>query len=102
VGVNRAVFLKPTTPCNAAGMRIEPPVSEPRAAQAAPAATDGAPPEVEPPGIRAVEPSTAPAALTGVPWCGLMPTPEKANSLMLVRPISAAPAIRKRATAGQS
>ena len=34
--------------------------------------------------------------------CGLMPTPEKANSVMLVRPISAAPAARRRATAGAS
>ena len=31
-----------------------------------------------------------------------MPTPEKANSLMLVRPTNAAPAARSRATAGQS
>ena len=44
VGVSRAVFLKPTRPCSAAGMRIEPPVSEPSAAQAAPVATETAPP----------------------------------------------------------
>ena len=48
----RAVFLKPTRPCSAAGMRIEPPVSEPSAAQAAPVATETAPPDVEPPGMR--------------------------------------------------
>ena len=46
--------------------------------------------------------TAASAALAGVPWCGLVPTPEKANSLMLVRPMSAAPAARKRATAGAS
>ena len=34
--------------------------------------------------------------------CGLRPTPEKANSDMWVRPISAAPALRRRATAGAS
>ena len=27
------------------------------------------------------------AGLAGVPWCGLMPTPENANSVMLVRPM---------------
>jgi hypothetical protein len=67
-------------------MRIEPPVSEPSAAQAAPSATDTAPPEVEPPGMRGAGSSRDVAALAGVPWCGLMPTPEKANSDMLVRP----------------
>ena len=58
VGTRRAVLLKPTRPCSAAGMRIEPPVSEPSAAQAAPVATETAPPEVEPPGNarRRVEP----------------------------------------------
>ncbi len=54
IGTSRAVLLKPTRPCSAAGMRIEPPVSEPSAAQAAPAATEAAPPEVEPPGMRGV------------------------------------------------
>ena len=102
LGVSRAVFLKPTSPCSAAGMRIEPPVSEPIAAHAAPVATETAPPEVEPPGMRGSASSKAVAGLAGVPKCGLMPTPEKANSDMFVRPISAAPARRKRATAGQS
>src|SRR6185503_2095578 len=101
-GVSRAVFLNPTRPCRAAGMRIEPPVSEPKAAQAAPVATDTAPPEVEPPGMRGVGSTAAVTGLGGVPWCGLMPTPEKANSVMLVWPVSAAPAPRSRATAGQS
>ena len=40
VGVSACVFLKPTSPCSAAGTRIEPRVSEPSAAQAAPVATD--------------------------------------------------------------
>ena len=51
-GVSRAVFLKPTMPHSAAGMRIEPPVSEPRPMKAAPVATDTAAPEDEPPGMR--------------------------------------------------
>ena len=38
-------------------------------------------------GCAASASSVAVAALAGVPWCGLMPTPENANSLMLVRPI---------------
>ena len=75
-GVRRWVFLKPTSPCSAAGMRIEPPVSDPSAAQAAPAATVTAPPEVLPPGMRGVALMAAVTGLTGVPWCGLMPTPE--------------------------
>ena len=85
-----AVLLKPTSPCNAAGMRIEPPVSEPSAAQAAPAATEAAPPEVEPPGMRAVGSRSSVAGLASTGKCGLRPTPEKANSDMWVRPIGAA------------
>ena len=102
VGVSRAVFLNPTSPCSAAGMRIDPPVSEPSAAHAAPVATVTAPPLVEPPGMRASASNGTVAGLAGVPWCGLMPTPENANSLRLVCPVNAAPARRKRATAGQS
>ncbi len=99
VGVSRAVFLKPTTPHRAAGMRIEPPVSEPSPTKAAPVATETAAPEEEPPGMRGVAGS---AGLAGVPKWGLMPTPENANSDMLVRPRMAPPAARRRATAGLS
>jgi hypothetical protein len=99
VGTSRAVFLKPTMPLSAAGMRIEPPVSEPRPTKAAPVATDTAAPDDDPPGIaRLVQRRSA--GLAGVPKCGLMPTPEKANSVMLVRPRIAPPAARRRATAG--
>src|SRR3990167_344502 len=104
VGTSRAVFLKPTMPLRAAGMRIEPPVSEPRPMKAAPVATDTAAPEDDPPGTRA-GPSRAPkrpSQAAGVPWCGLVPTPEKANSTMFVRPMKDAPAARSRATAGLS
>ena len=75
-GVSRWVFLKPTSPCSAAGMRIEPPVSDPSAAQAAPVATLTAPPDVLPPGTRGVGLMLAVTGFSGVPWCGLMPTPE--------------------------
>ena len=65
-------------------------------AQAAPVATDTAPPDVDPPGTSG---SSVLQGFSGVPWCGLMPTPEKANSLMFVWPTSTAPAARRRATA---
>lgn len=51
-GTVRWVGLKPASPLKAAGIRTEPPVSEPNAASAMPVAIDRAPPEVEPPGIR--------------------------------------------------
>jgi hypothetical protein len=54
VGTRLAVFLKPTMPLRAAGIRIEPPVSEPRPMKAAPVATDTAAPDDEPPGTRGV------------------------------------------------
>src|SRR5699024_11333928 len=49
------VGLKPTTPLNAAGCRIEPPVSEPKAAINSPEATAAAGPPEEPPGTRSEE-----------------------------------------------
>src|SRR5690242_1050137 len=42
----------PTTPHSAAGCRIEPPVSEPRAKRHSPAAVAAADPPEEPPGTR--------------------------------------------------
>ncbi len=44
----------PTTPHSEAGWRIEPPVSEPRAARADPMATAAADPPDEPPATRVV------------------------------------------------
>ena len=46
------VGLKPTMPQQAAGIRIEPPVSEPSAASARRAASAAAEPPLEPPAIR--------------------------------------------------
>ena len=99
VGTRRAVLLKPTMPFRAAGMRMEPPVSLPRPMRAAPVATDTPAPDEEPPGMRG---TSVLHGLTGVPKCGLVPTPENANSTIWVRPMKAAPARRKRATAGLS
>ena len=44
--------LNPTTPQQAAGIRIDPPESEPSAASARPAASAAAEPPLEPPAIR--------------------------------------------------
>jgi hypothetical protein len=44
--------LKPVTPQNAAGMRIEPPESVPSAASARPAASAAAEPPEDPPAMR--------------------------------------------------
>src|SRR5215470_14841129 len=46
------VGFKPTTPQNAAGVRTEPPVSEPSAMSDVPEATLAADPPLEPPGTR--------------------------------------------------
>ncbi|MNL25506.1 hypothetical protein D3C87_1469910 [compost metagenome] len=50
----QALGLKPVRPHSAAGMRTEPPVSDPIPATAMPSATDTAAPEDEPPGMRPV------------------------------------------------
>ena len=44
--------LKPTIPQHAAGIRIEPPLSDPSAASATPAASAAAEPPLDPPAIR--------------------------------------------------
>ena len=98
-GTRACVGLKPTRPHSAAGMRKEPPVSEPRPATARPSATLTAAPDDEPPGMRCTDGSQG---LRGVPKCGLKPTPENANSVMLVRPTISAPAAFSRATATAS
>jgi hypothetical protein len=97
VGTRWRLGFHPTMPQSAAGIRVEPPVSEPMAISHIPSATATAPPEVEPPGTRARS-----NGLPGVPKCGLVPTPEKANSLMLVLATITAPAARRRRTAGAS
>ncbi|MNN32676.1 hypothetical protein D3C81_1464040 [compost metagenome] len=63
-GTRLAVGLKPTMPHSAAGMRQEPPVSDPIAASAMPSVTETAAPDDEPPGIR---PACRSNGLRGVP-----------------------------------
>ena len=70
-GTRFTVGLNPTTPQNAPGMRVEPPVSVPIAMSHMPSATDTPAPEDEPPGTRLRS-----AGLPGVPKCGLAPRPE--------------------------
>src|SRR5467141_4113935 len=65
------VGLRPVIPQSDAGMRIEPPVSEPSAAGASPAATATPEPDDEPPGIRS---AAASHGLRGAPWCALRPS----------------------------
>src|SRR5437870_12450572 len=88
------VGLIPTTPQNAAGVRMEPPVSDPSAMTDVPEATLAADPPLDPPGTRSR-------------LCGLrvMKYPEFsvvepiANSSQFVLPTTIAPALRKRSTA---
>mmetsp|Transcript_2453 Transcript_2453/g.7554 ORF Transcript_2453/g.7554 Transcript_2453/m.7554 type:complete len:294 (-) Transcript_2453:147-1028(-) len=98
-GTRDCVGLKPVTPHSAAGMRTEPRVSEPSPITHSPSATATAAPELDPPGMRPVPRS---CGLAGVPKCGFVPMPPKANSTIDVRPRMTAPAARRRATAGAS
>src|SRR5579872_2848119 len=52
VGIAPKVGLKPTTPLNAAGRKVEPPVCVPKANGICRAPTAAALPELEPPGVR--------------------------------------------------
>src|SRR5689334_1808469 len=52
LGTRPKVGLWPTTPQNAAGIRIDPPPSVPRAIVVAPYATEAPAPPLEPPGVR--------------------------------------------------
>ena len=87
------VVFNPRTPQNAAGIRIDPPVSVPIANGTMPAATAAADPPLDPPGTRAwswgfrVDPRSR-------CWV-VIPHP---NSCERVRPITTAPAARRRAT----
>src|SRR5688572_6112616 len=87
------VGLNPTTPLNAAGSRIEPPVSDPSEADASPAATAAADPPEDPPGTR-----------DGSQGLRVGKNPEFsvdepiANSSRFVFPMSVAPAARRRVT----
>src|ERR1700691_410775 len=88
------VGIRPGMPQQAAGWRIEPPVSVPRATTANPAATAAAEPPLEPPGTR----SRATGFRTG-PYAEFSLELPMANSSQLVLPKITAPAFSKRVTA---
>ena len=92
------VVFKPVIPFSAAGMRTEPPVSEPSAAGHKAAATATPEPLEEPPGVRWVLRSQG---FQGVPITGFVPQPPNANSTMWVLPKFTMPARSKRSTAVQ-
>ena len=89
--------LRPNTPVNAAGMRIDPPPSVPMVSGPMPDATATAPPPDEPPGVLETF-----HGLRVMPVSGLSVTPFHPNSGVVVFPSSTAPASRRRATAGAS
>ena len=89
--------MNPTTPQQAAGWRIEPPVSEPKPPGTNRAATAAALPPEEPPGIRSRSQGLR------VTWLALFSVEEPiANSSMLARPMKTAPASRRRAATVES
>ena len=83
----------PTTPQSAAGWRIDPPVSEPRASGVMPAATATADPPLDPPGIRSVA-----HGLRDGPKAEFSVDDPIANSSSTVLPTMTAPACSSRDT----
>ena len=81
------VGLSPTTPQNAAGWRIDPPVSDPRATGTPPYATTAAEPPDDPPATRVVS-----AGFFVTPYAEFSVEPPIANSSMFARPSRMAPA----------
>ena len=90
------VGLNPVMPQSDAGIRMEPPVSEPSATGASAAATATAEPLDEPPATRWVRVSHG---FHGAPIGALRPHPPNANSTMCVLPSGIIPASTRRATA---
>src|SRR3712207_5365813 len=88
----------PNTPQKDAGMRMEPPPSVPSAKGVTPAATEVAAPALEPPGVLEVA-----QALRVTPESGLSPPPAlHPNSVVVVLPMTHAPAALTRSTEGAS
>src|SRR5206468_8876302 len=84
----------PTTPHNAAGCLIDPPVSDPNASDANPAAVAAALPPLDPPGTRDVS-----RGLRVGPKAEFSVDEPIANSSRLVLPITMAPASCRRVMA---
>src|SRR3954470_17184699 len=86
------VVLRPTTPQHAAGTRIDPAVSVPKATSASPFATATALPDDDPPGIRLRR-----SGFFGVPKYSFKPEGATANSVRFVLPTMTT--LRRRAPA---
>src|SRR3990172_4760516 len=84
-------------PQNDAGIRTEPPPSEPSASGPTPLATAAAPPPLEPPGV-----SAGSQGLRVTPKSGFSVTALWPNSDVFVLPRTPAPAARRRATGSAS
>jgi hypothetical protein len=96
-GTRPNVALKPTSPQNDAGMRIEPPPSVPSAAGTIRAATPAAAPALDPPAV-----NCGFHGLRVTPVSGESPTAFEPSSLVVVLPVMHAPARRRRSTDGAS
>src|SRR6185312_578270 len=96
-GTRPRLGRRPTTPQNDAGLRSEPPMSEPSASGTIPARRAHAAPPLDPPADR-----VGSTGLRVVPKTGLKVWEPAANSGTLVRPIGTAPAARIRATTRSS
>src|SRR3989442_1228760 len=97
VGTGRYVGLKPYTPQNDDGMRIDPAPSEPCASGPSPAAAAAAAPALEPPVVIAVF-----QGLRVMPVSGLSPSAFQPNSGLVVLPSMMPPAAFRRRTNGAS
>jgi hypothetical protein len=93
------LVFTPTVPVSDAGTRTEPAVSLPSAIIAVPVCRLTPAPALEPPGARC---RSASQGLRGVPQCGLVPTPPKANSTVWVLPGIVARPRRSAVTTGPS
>src|SRR3984885_15327650 len=91
-GMRPQVVFSPQIPQQAAGIRIDPPVSVPYATSASPVATATADPLDDPPGA-----SEGSSGFSGVPNHGLIPVTPSASSCRLVLPTTRAPAARRPA-----
>src|SRR5204862_3183656 len=96
-GTSPSVCLNPTTPQQAAGMRLDPPPSVPMPIGASPAATAAAAPPDDPPQVRDKSHGLAVRPNNGASVKHLWP-----NSGDVVLPTRIAPAVFSRATAGES
>ena len=97
VGTRPRCGLSPNSPQQPAGMRIEPPPSEPSAAEHSPAATAAAEPPLEPPGVRCRS-----HGLRVMPNVGVSVNGTIIISGTWVLPRITAPALRSRRTTSES